>query len=174
MATTPPKIVGGRFLKYDVTDWPLIIASVHPLPYKQNPSLDDIQDARRSMCQVMHVAKYGSNNSSPLSGFVVDSRAAEMAQGLPEELMGLPPGPVTKVVDLSKAYLPSWERSMDLLDLVRLSETEQHGCLANRYIVLPPVLQPFLEFTKNHMSTVTGTIVKSLEEAFELIYTDNA
>lgn len=167
--TSARKIVGGRFLKYDVTDWPLVIMWLPPIPNKEDPSSEDMEDATRSLHQVMHVAKFGSDGNAGLPGFDLASmndREKGYVYPLPNELQQLSCGPVVKILDLTEAYLPSWKMVPQIMNLVRESEEVQRGCLTERYVVVPQRLLELVNTVVSAIGHVTAKFVGSLDEAF--------
>lgn len=163
------KLVGGRFLKYDVTDWPLVVMWLPPIPNKEDPTDADMQDATQSLHQVMHVAKHGSDGNAGMPDFDVgcmsdDERA--WVYPLPETLTNLTCGPVIKILDLTDAYLPSWKMVPAIVKLVQDSERLQKGCSTERYVVVPERLCQLVNTVVGAIGHVTARFVSSLDEAY--------
>lgn len=163
------RIVGGRFLKYDVTDWPLVISWLPLIPNKEDPTEADMLTAEETLMQVMHVAKFGTDGNEGLPGFELTGEACEIRKRLHGSLQGLSCGPITTILNLTGAYLPSWRMVPHILKLVRLSESEQKGCLTERIVVVPEHLYVLVNGIVSSLEHVTATFVSSTEEAYKRI-----
>lgn len=163
------RIVGGRFLKYDVTDWPLVLAWLPVIPNKQDPTEEDMSTAEETLKQVMHVAKFGTDGAESLPGFALTTEAKAIHERLDPRLQGLSCGPIITVLNLTDAYLPSWKMVPHILSLVRLSEEEQQGCLTERIVVVPERLCVLVNGIVSSLGRVTATFVSSTEEAYDRI-----
>lgn len=165
------RTVGSKFLHYDATDWPLVVASVpENVTTTSPPTVEDIETTMSALRAVMHVAKFGSDGQGRIPGVPAPAEEDdEVACNLPEALRGLKCGPISTVVDLTKAKVPSPNLFPAIIELVQLSEKLAKQCVVTRVVILNPALRDVARIVTEAAGGISSKLVTSEDEAFRYI-----
>jgi len=162
--------IGSRFLRYDVADWPLVVASVPEDANSHAATLDDIRLTMDALRAVMHVAKFGSDGNGRIPGTPhATTEDDEIGNNLPSSLRGLKCGPISTIVDLTKAKIPPMSLIPAVIELVQLSEQLAKNCVVTRVVILNPSLKDIARMVTTAAGGISSKLVTSEDEAFRYI-----